>query len=63
MDIKGDKEAIEIKREKLCKELRRKKPNMKIVNRLEESIKRHKSIARSVRNKREKSKRKHGETQ
>jgi len=50
--------AIEIKREKLRIELEKEKPNYLIVKRLEDSIRRHKQIAKCIRAQRIKNKKK-----
>lgn len=55
-----EKSAIEIKKKKLKEELSKEHPNKRVVQRLEESIKRHKSIGKWKKQKRIKNKRRHG---
>ena len=63
MNIKGEKNTLEIKKEKLKKELAKpeEEQHKEKIKRLQQSIKRHKSIANNIKNKREKSRRIHGE--
>lgn len=53
-----EERAIEIKKGKIKRELSKENPNQKIIERLEDSIKRHKKIALHKRYRRMKSKRK-----
>lgn len=62
MNIKGESNIIDLKKDKLKKELAKSKDkqNLQKIRRLEESIKRHKSIAKGIKNKRKRSRRIHG---
>jgi len=47
-----NKRVIDLKKEKLKKELQKEKPDRNVVKRLKESINRHKEIQRGIKNRR-----------
>ena len=59
MNIKGEKHIIELKKKKLKEELEKEERNEYKIQRLKKSIERHKSIANSIKNKRQRSRRIH----
>lgn len=63
MNLKGATERVDLKKEKLKEELSKpeEEQNREKVKRLQESIKRHKNIGKQIKDKRYKSKRKHGQ--